>query len=60
MSYKWLRGYPCPESEVAMQIVCAWCGKTMGEKPPYENKGVTHTICPDCRAKQFPDKTDAP
>ncbi len=34
-----------------MKVVCAWCGKDMGEKPPYKDKGVTHTICPECRQK---------
>lgn len=38
-----------------MKIVCAWCGKDMGEKPPYEDKSETHTICPECFAKQFPN-----
>jgi len=28
--------------------ICAWCGKDMGDKPPYENDGVTHTICQKC------------
>jgi len=35
-------------------IRCAWCGKYLGEKEPYEDKSVTHTICPECRAKYFP------
>jgi hypothetical protein len=39
-----------------MIIRCAWCGKYMGEKPPYEDKSVTHSICPECRAKYFPKK----
>jgi antirestriction protein ArdC len=39
-----------------MIIKCAWCGKYMGEKPPYEDKSVTHSICPECRAKYFPEK----
>ncbi len=43
-----------------MEITCAWCNKDMGGKPPYEDKSVTHTICPDCKAKYFPDKADAP
>jgi len=34
-----------------MKIVCSWCGKDMGEKPPYEDKGITHTICPECYEK---------
>lgn len=28
----------------------------MGEKPPYEDKSVTHSICDECRAKYFPGK----
>ena len=39
-----------------MIIQCAWCGKYMGEKPPYEDKSVTHTICDECIAKYFPKK----
>jgi len=39
-------------------IKCAWCGKYMGEKEPYEDKSVTHGICPECRAKYFPKKDD--
>lgn len=37
-----------------MKIQCAWCKKDMGEKPPYEDKGITHTICPECLKKYFP------
>jgi len=49
------------EKETAVELVpmiikCAWCGKYMGEKPPYEDKGITHSICPECKAKQFPKK----
>jgi len=39
-------------------IKCAWCGKYLGEKEPYEDKSVTHSICPECRAKYFPEKDD--
>lgn len=39
-----------------MIIKCAWCGKDMGEKPPYEDKSVTHSICEECEAKYFPEK----
>lgn len=28
-----------------MQIVCAYCGKSMGEKP---GKGTSHGICEPC------------
>lgn len=36
-------------------IKCAWCGKYLGEKEPYEDKSETHGICPECRAKYFPE-----
>lgn len=36
-----------------MRIVCAWCGNDMGEKPPYEDKSVTHGICQECVKKYF-------
>ncbi|MDP2729828.1 MAG: hypothetical protein Q8O55_05045 [Dehalococcoidales bacterium] len=39
-------------------IKCAWCGRYLGEKEPYEDKSVTHGICPECRAKYFPKKDD--
>jgi len=35
-----------------MKVKCAWCGRDMGEKPPYDNKEVSHTICADCLKKQ--------
>jgi len=31
-----------------MIIICAWCGKRLGEKPPLEDKSVTHGICTKC------------
>lgn len=31
-----------------MTIICAWCGRVLGEK---QGEGVTHGICPDCFAK---------
>ena len=34
-----------------MKIVCAWCGKKLGEKEPYDDKSVTHGICQKCKAK---------
>ena len=43
-------------SLLPLVIKCAWCGKHMGEKEPYEDKSVTHGICPECRAKYFPKK----
>ena len=41
-----------------MKIVCAWCDKDMGEKPPYEDKGVTHGICPECYREMMPEKKE--
>lgn len=38
-----------------MIVECAWCGKYMGEKPPYEDKRVSHSICDECKAKYFPE-----
>jgi|GEM_PF-4672443 len=43
-------------SLVPLVIKCAWCGKYLGEKEPFEDKSVTHGICPECRAKYFPKK----
>ena len=37
-----------------MIVVCAWCKKHMGKKPPYEDKSETHTICEQCLKKYFP------
>jgi phage FluMu protein Com len=36
-------------------IRCAWCKKILGEKPPYDDKSYTDTICPECEAKFFPE-----
>ena len=38
-----------------MLIVCAWCQKSLGEKPPYKDIS-THGICPECKEKHFPEK----
>ena len=32
-----------------MKIICAWCKKSQGEKPPYNDDRVTHSICAPCR-----------
>ena len=34
-----------------MKIVCAWCGKEMGEKNGKGVGGVSHSICQECLAK---------
>lgn len=38
-----------------MIVKCAWCGKDMGEKPPYEDKSITHGICDECYRKAVED-----
>jgi len=35
-------------------VICAWCGDFMGTKPDLGNKGVSHGICSECKAKYFP------
>lgn len=31
-----------------MNIVCSYCGKMLGTKPPMDNDMVTHGMCPAC------------
>lgn len=33
------------------RIICAWCGKYLGEKEGID--GDTHGICPDCYEKEI-------
>jgi len=43
-------------------VRCAWCGKNLGEKPPYGGRHdteVTHGICDDCRRKYFGGEKEA-
>jgi len=32
----------------AMKVVCAWCGKTLGEKDGCGVDGVSHGLCSEC------------
>jgi len=34
-----------------MVVICAWCKKTIGEIAPYDDKSVSHGICPECAEK---------
>ena len=34
-----------------MKIVCAWCGKDMGEKNGKGMEGISHSICEKCLVK---------
>jgi len=38
-----------------MTIICAWCGKHLGDKEGGGESGTTHTICDEC-SKQELDK----
>lgn len=40
-----------------MKVQCAWCGKDMGEKPPYDDPAISHGICEQCRRENFPKTT---
>ena len=34
-----------------MKIVCAWCGKDMGEKDGEGIEGISHGVCEQCLKK---------
>lgn len=34
-----------------MRIICAWCGKDMGEKEGKGVEGTSHSICDECADK---------
>lgn len=34
-----------------MVRICCYCRVTIGEKPPYADRTVTHGICPMCLPK---------
>jgi hypothetical protein len=31
-----------------VKIICSWCGRNLGEKPPLDDPSATHTICKEC------------
>lgn len=31
-----------------MVVICGWCGKKMGEKPPYVDKSTIRGVCWSC------------
>ena len=37
-----------------LKVVCAWCKKDMGSKDGEGTTGTSHSICPDCSAKEQP------
>lgn len=38
-----------------MQRFCAWCRRYLGEIDGKGQSGTTHSICPECKAKNFPE-----
>ena len=34
-----------------MKIVCAWCGKEIGERNSEGTEGVSHGVCEECLNK---------
>jgi len=38
-----------------MKIVCLECDRELGEKSPFDDLRVTHTICPECIEKRCND-----
>ena len=34
-----------------MKILCAWCGKNMGENNGKDEDGVSHGMCEECFTK---------
>ena len=38
-----------------MKIVCLECHRELGEKAPFDDPRVTHTICPECIEKRCND-----
>ena len=39
------------ERRTKLKVICAWCGKDMGEKDGQGIEGVSHSICLDCLEK---------
>jgi len=37
-------------------VICAWCGKVLDRKPGLGHNGVSHGICPKCKAEYFPER----
>ena len=41
-----------------IKIICAWCGKDMGEKDGGGITGVSHAICQECFEKEINRKNE--
>lgn len=40
---------------IAMLVVCAWCGKSLGKKEPLDDPRTSHGMCEDCVKKADDD-----
>jgi PAS domain-containing protein len=40
--------YPVAVEEAAVRVVCSYCRKDMGRRPPLNDGGLTHAMCPAC------------
>lgn len=41
-----------------LTVICAWCGKPLGEKDGRGAEGESHGICDDCLGYYFPHYYD--
>lgn len=49
------RTIPISELGASVLRVCAWCHRSLGEKPPLNDRSETHTICKGCWEKMKHD-----
>jgi hypothetical protein len=41
-----------------MKTTCIWCGNSMGEKPPYDDKRETHGVCKKCQKVDIEERVN--
>jgi len=39
-------------------VICAWCGERKGEKPPYNDDSISHSICKKCEQAALKELED--
>jgi len=42
-----------------IEIICAWCGRHLGQKDGAGSSGVSHGVCPECYQKLMEDGDNA-
>jgi len=40
------------EEVFTVDVICAWCGESLGTKPGFTSPEPTHGICPECVKKE--------